>query len=622
MADVRRRGPAPARRRGLAAALSAVVLAPLLAGCFAEPSPQEAVRDFLVGWQSGDFAKAAARTDGDHKTVEKALSQVGPQLDATSFRFRLTSLDQNGDSARAVYHATVDLGENAPPWLYDGRLDLRLIGNLWKVRWSPSAIHPKLGPGQRLAVVNEVEPRAPVLDSRGNTLLTEATVYVAGAIPSGLSNPEEVGARLAKATGFAEDRILGQIRSAPPNEFVKLATFGKTKYAELSGKLAAIPGIEIRQEPMPIAAKAPTEIVGAVSAPTAETAAQLGGPAEAGDTVGRSGLQKVYQDQLAGSTSTEVVALDQNGRKVGELAKWPAKPNAPVHTTIDSAVQQRAEEAVAGAGPVVMVAVHAPTGKVLAVADEGLNQVRNGLAGRYPPGTAFSIVSTSALVRSGVGTGLKVPCPAERRVGEATFQQAGASANEAPSLRENFLRGCVTAYAALARRVSPGVLAEEAQRFGIGGDWSLPLQTYTGSLPDMTRESQQAEVMTGESVRVSPLGMALIAASVSTGGWRPPQLVVDKTKPEAVPRARLLDPDALRALRKLMRDSVKRDTRFLGIDGLSGVSSTVGYTEKGQRREGSWFVGYQDEIAVAVFAQNVGGDSATEVAARFFRSLS
>ena len=60
-------------RRGLAATVTLAVASMTLTACFEESSPHDAVRDFLVGWQSEDYDLAAGRTDGDRATVRKAL---------------------------------------------------------------------------------------------------------------------------------------------------------------------------------------------------------------------------------------------------------------------------------------------------------------------------------------------------------------------------------------------------------------------------------------------------------------------------------------------------------------------------------------------------------------------
>ncbi|GII33106.1 penicillin-binding protein [Planotetraspora mira] len=619
--------------RVLRAALAIGLVAPMLTGCFEEPSPHEAVRGFLVGWQTGDYVDAAKRVDGDPATVRSALQNFEVQLDAASIRFSLTGIQRTGDDAKAEFRAQVDLGENNPLWEYDGALPMHLVGGEWKVRWSPSIIHPDLHAGQRLAVATVPEGRKPVLDNQGNPLQEETKLYVAGVYPAKVKDPGRLCDQLSKVTGFAQDRLLSRILSSPPQEFVPLATFGGTKYASIQAKLAAIKDLDMQVDHPPVAPKSPVQIVGRVAAITPEAEQQLGGPQRAGDTVGRDGLQKAYQDQLTGSTETRVVILDSaTSKQVKELKAWPGRKNDSVRTTIDSRVQHAGDGAVAGSRPAALVAVNATTGEVLAVSTNQLNQEKDALAGKYPPGTAFSIVASDALLKGGLKPSQRLPCSADRTVGGARFTQPGLLGAETPTFSGDFAQGCVTALASLARRVDGAAIAESASKFGIGGDWGLPLKTFTGSIPEAATDAAVAKMIAGQSVRVSPLSMALVAAAVDSGTWRPPVLVTSPSTPDASaeapptvpPAPQVLDPARVATLRALMRVGVTRGTaRGAAARGeaVHGVASEVTQVVKKKRTNLSWFVGWQGDVAVAVLSHSADATTSAGIAGDFFRYL-
>ncbi|WP_214408629.1 penicillin-binding transpeptidase domain-containing protein [Sphaerisporangium fuscum] len=615
--------------------MSLAVAVPLLAACFSEPSPHDAVSEFLVGWQTGDYDAAARRADADPAVVKKALADTATQLDVSSIRFSLKGLRMDGDDATADFHVQIDLGDNNPLWQYDNKLPLHVVDGSWKVRWSPSVIHPKLQPGQRFAVQVTPRDRQPINDVAGNALQTEQDLYVAGVTPASVKNPAELCERLYQLTGFAQDRLLGRIMSAPPQEFVPLVTFGLKKYSQLRDRLD-IPGLLVEKRQQPVAPTQPADIIGRVGAITAETEQQLGGPQRAGDTIGQSGLQKAYQDQLTGSTDTKIITLDQKtGAKVAQLEEWPGRDNTTaVRTTIDRGIQQAADLAVSGATPAVLVAVHAPTGAIRAVASRGMDQERDGLAGRFPPGTAFSVVAAEGLLGAGVDPSQKVPCPADRTVGGARFQQATIPAGTAPTIAAGFAQGCVTALASLSRRISSTALSQAASRFGIGSAWNLPLRSFSGSLPAGTSDAAKAKIIAGTSVRVSPLSMALVAGAVASGTWHPPTLVTSPAAPDAPDtpagtapvtpsRPVQLDSKTLDKLKALMRAGVTSGSASAAaVAGgkVYGVASTVTYSEKKHQKNLSWFVGWQGDIAVAVLTETSTPAASAQIAGQFFRS--
>src|SRR5262249_60605071 len=82
------------------------------------------------------------------------------------------------------------------------------------------------------------------------------------------------------------------------------------------------------------------------------------------------------------------------------------------HTTTNAGVQQAAARAVASArGSAAIVAMQASTGRILAVAGHKARRMPriDPLAGRYPPGGAFIIVSAEALLANGVEVNTTIP---------------------------------------------------------------------------------------------------------------------------------------------------------------------------------------------------------------------
>ncbi|MFG6197332.1 penicillin-binding transpeptidase domain-containing protein [Nonomuraea sp. JJY05] len=617
-------------RRILSAAATLAVASTTLTGCFEEPSPHDAVRDFLVGWQSGDYELAAGRTDGDQATVRKALSDAKLELDAASFRFKIKSLSMTGEEAKADFDAEVDLGENNPLWEYDGLLPLHLVDGTWKVRWSPSVLHPQLKEGQRFAVDTDPRPRKPIVDRAGEPLQGNSVFYSAGVYPAKLGDrAEEVAAKLSKITDYAQDRLLSRIRSSPPDKFVPLVTFGRSRYQAMKSKLDAIDGIETVQQDQPVNPEPPQQIVGSVSALTPETEQKLGGPERAGDSVGRSGLQQAYQDYLTGSTQTKVITLDlKTGKQVALLKEWRGRENVSVKTTIDRSVQAAAEQALGETEASLLVAVQRDTGQILAVGAQGeltrqkdLNQEMGALAGRFPAGTAFSIVAADALLKRDVSPKLRLACPDERTVGGAKFVQAAESTGVTPSgtFQENFAKGCVTALASLARRVTADDLDRSAKAFGVGLPWRLPLKSFSGALPPLTGDADKAKAIAGQNVEVSPLGMALVAAAVASGTWHPPVLVTDPKSPDPAAEAAQtpqpapvpVDPKVLATLKRMMAAGATGTPAQAGKGRVYGVTATAGSQMK-------WFVGWQGDVAVAVLARN---HDAGAVAGSFFSAL-
>ncbi|MFD0537730.1 NTF2-like N-terminal transpeptidase domain-containing protein [Actinomadura luteofluorescens] len=284
----------PARRRAVALASCGALVGTMTTGCWAEPSAMPAVRDFLIAWQVGNYEAAAGRTVGaDRRQVEDALGRVRQQLDAASLRLSLgtevegSGVDQivkKGDEADARFTVKIDLGENGQPWEYPGLMHLRRVGGKWKVVWDQSIINTKLKPGQRLAVVTQVPKRSPITDTQGRSALREIGAYQVGVYPGQLADPQKTIDQLTKQTKIDggqrldSERLLGRVRSAPPQTYLPLLTLQVPTHNLLIQRLTHIPGLRFQGVRAPIAPAYAPELIGNLGPATADRLQQVGAP--------------------------------------------------------------------------------------------------------------------------------------------------------------------------------------------------------------------------------------------------------------------------------------------------------------------------------------------------------
>lgn len=613
------------RVRRVAAAAGVTMLLGGMAACgqFAEPSPLPTVRDFLVAWQNQNYSGAAKQTNDDRKAVAAALAALPGQLDLASLHLALGHVrKQDPDNATAQFEVRVDLGDNGPPWDYGSQMALHRAGGHWKVVWSPSIIHPKLGKGQRLAVVTETPKRAYIMDSGGRSLTTTTNVEIFGVLPGQLPKPDATLDRLSKITNLDKDRVLGRVRSAPPQEFLPLVTLQLPAQAAEAAQLLQVPGVQARARKLDLAPATAPDIVGRLGPATAVLLQQVGAPYQPGDTIGVSGLQVLDQRRLAGTPTVKVVAQDLSGADNQVLYELPGAMSQPVRTTIDRSVQKAAEDALKSLRvPASLAAVHPATGEVLAGANHGTDGKNQAFEGRYPPGMTFSMITTQALLGYHQKLRAAVPCPPTLKVGDQTFRAYFSSRGK--TFQSNFERSCPTAFASLYRSLAHQDLRTSAARFGIGVPWTLPLPSFSGSVPPPSNDAQRAASMVGEGdVSVSPLSMALAAATVESGTWKPPSLVRDPAPPQPI-QPRSLDSDSISALQPLLRDSVKNGSaRSADLSGnkVSGVVAQVPYGPGGKTV--SWFVGFRGNVAFALAIEGkVNAAKGAAVAASFLRAV-
>jgi cell division protein FtsI/penicillin-binding protein 2 len=571
----------------------------LAAGFGSEPSAEPTVQAFLLDWEQQHYDAAGALTTAAPGAVATGLAAALTQLDATQMFLAMRSVTQHGATAEASFTASVDLGQEGRVWTYEGRFGLRQVGGGWKVEWAPSVVYPGLTQGERLAVVTEFPSRAPVLDSAGRPLEVPGPVYVLGVWPGRLAAPAVTARAFANLTGLETAQVLGQITAAPPHQFLRLASLDPATYASLRSRLRDVRGLVVERERERLFQAEASGLVGEVGSEVSPVLRADGAFYLPGTTIGLSGLEQTYQRELLGTPTTAVVTVDPAGVPASLLAQWPGAAGTAVHTTINSAVQQAALAAL-GRSPASaeIVAVQASTGQVLAVAQHRLSgslTSASPLDAKLMPGTAFTIVSAAALLGTGLKVFTPISCDDSFTVGGQTFTSEGTGAPKPFS--DAFARGCGTAFAGLSERLTPGEFAQVVKDFGIGADWSsLPVPAFSGSVPSAAGVADLAAETIGQgNVRMSPLSMAMVAATVDTDTWHTPQVTLGAADPAGTP----LDRGAISAVRSLMRSAVRS-----GAAQAASVPGAPVYGQVGLVHTGtgwlSWFVGFRGDIAFTV----------------------
>lgn len=569
------------------------------------PSAEPTVSQFLLAWESRQYLKAAELTTGSPHAVAAELASAYERLDASDLNLSMRGVSQQGKAASASFHASIDLAGSGLTWSYANSFALHDGSSGWRVVWSPSVIVPGMTDREQLAVVSSWDQRSQLLDSAGQPLTVPSTVYQVGVVPDELTDLDATADGLADATDLSAEQIAGQMDQGLSGAFLPLLTLSPAEYGELSHKLAKIPGLQVRRQTERLFDSIAPDVVGSVGTETAEVLRVNGVEYRPGTTVGLSGLEQTFQRQLTGTPRIDVV-LQQSGQPAVDLKTWKGSQGKPVRTTLDAGVQIAADQALNSVpASAAIVAVQASTGKILAVAshtEQGMPGL-SPLAGQYQPGQAFTIISSAAILAAGqLSPGDPVPCPSSNSVDGRSFRNDPpvTSLGATPSFLEDFAHACSTAFAGgLAQTLTGSDLTKASQDFGVGG-WELPVSDYfAGEIGQPTGAGKLAADMIGTGdVRVSPLGMALAASVVDSGGWHSPSLVTGLADASSTPRAST-SPQVLSELRALMHAAAST-----GSNAVADVGGSV-YGQMGSAPYGSghlwlsWFVGYQGNVAFA-----------------------
>lgn len=433
-----------------------------------------------------------------------------------------------------------------------------------------------------------------------------------------------------------------------------------------------LPGVEVQIEPLrryPYGTAASHLLGYAGQINERELDVRQGQGYRPGDLIGRTGVERSYEDLLRGRDGAEFVVVNAMGRRVSTLSEGPPRLPLPGHDlvlTLDMEVQMALEEVLSGVTRGAAVAIDPRDGGILGLVSRPafdpnefslgitserwrlLNRDDNPLLNRaiqgvYPPGSTFKIVSMLASLRNGVAEPATrlAPCHGGYQFGSRWFgcwkREGHGSLDFVGALEHS----CDVYFYQVGQKLGLERLEETARAFGMGEVTGVDLpQEKQGLVPDQEwyeknwgKRSHQAVMLNlaigqGELL-ATPLQMALVAATAGNLGRVVRPHIVHEVRgvPEFVKprsgRARVTasaeDWAALRlGLENVVSSGTGRGAQVPGIH----VAGKTGTAQNPHGQDHALFVCYapaeNPTIALAIVVENAGhgGSVAAPMAGR------
>ena len=622
-----RAGPVSVVRRAAAALTAAVLLGGGVAAC-GKDGPGDTLDAFLSGWKTGDFAGVGFVTpDG----ASIAAAKVTDEIIALSGDLPQASLVVSAAGAPKVTgeiaSSPVKLDWTLPggsPWSYQSTVRMTERGSDgWRVVWEPAIVHSELTTGDRLALRRLPAKRAGILDNAGQPIVTPRPVVTVALDPQRITDPDALLGALSTALKKVKvsldlNDLKSRLESAQEGARVDVVTLRREDYLKIRSEVRPLPGTLFPEDTRDLA---PTRqfaraLLGTVDAATREDIDANPDVVAQGDLVGHGGLQQRYDTKLRGTVGQSVViARKAPDDTISEAQIFSTEPVAgtPVKTTLDVKVQAAADRAVAAEKQAsALVAVRINDSSVLAVANgpDG-GGTNTALTGQVPPGSTFKMVSTLGLLRKkAVTANTVVDCPRTKTVAGREFKNSHNMALGRVAFHTDFALSCNTAFVNLSPKLGADGLRDAATAVGLGGDWDLGVEAFSGKVSDGASATELAAATFGQGQTVvSPLAMASATAAVARGQFLQPKLVLDPAPPNQAPAGPALDEATVGPLRSMMREVVTsgtgEDLRRIPGDPVHGKTGTAEF-ETGSAETHAWFVGWQGDIAFAVMVQRAG----------------
>lgn len=530
---------------------------------------------------------------------------------------------------------------------------------------------------------SEVPQRGRILDRKGRPLAETGFISRVGIIPGQITNEDDMLKRLSGLIDMEEDRIKAAYEGGQPNWFMPIKDYPEDMDPDLIDDLGEIPGVVVQKWPArvyPLGDSA-AHITGYMSEITAEELPDLVKEGyEAGDMIGRGGVEASAEKWLAGKRGGTLALINRDGSPIRVLGEVEPEPSHDVILTIDLDLQRATFEAIGDeTGAAVVMDPHNgqvlalasrpsfdPNSFVLGLTDEEWDEIndpeRRPLVNRatqstYPTGSVFKLITASAgIVHLGYTADTWFNCP-----GSFTLEGADQvwtdwvpGGQGEMNLHRAIYRSCNTVFYQIGEELDKGDemwLPDMARAFGFGERTGLDaLYEVPGTVPDpeWKRDVIGDNWARGDAVNLSigqgffgatPIQVANAYAAVTNGGtlWKPYMImdVVDKNgevvySGEAEEIRKLpLNGEQIQILKNAMYDVVHAGdgTAVAAFQGAAyEVSGKTGTAETGREGEDAhgWFGSFapsdNPRITVASVVEHgvTGSGSAAPVARRIY----
>jgi penicillin-binding protein A len=396
------------------------------------------------------------------------------------------------------------------------------------------------------------------------------------------------------------------------------------------------------------------DVAGETGAPDSEEQAKLeaaGYPTN--QDTGISGLERAFNDRLAGKPSGQLLAVKDGTPLPDVPAKTPGRvlataqgtPGQPVTTTIDPRLQATTVNALGGQSGGVVV-LNARNGNVLALAGSAYSSPQ-------PPGSTFKVITTTAALENHdvklsdtfpVLTEINPdPVSGARVVHNAHDEACGGTFTIA------FAKSCNSVFAPLGVKVGAENLVNTAEDYGFNQPVTLydasataaadPNRMTIPSAAELKSEPTNTDLSVtafGQGkVLATPLGMASVAQTVANDGVRDPTPIVkDPALQSDAKPVQVTSKANARVLTGLMRAVVTEGTgtaaNLPGVD-VAGKTGTAelgpkpgeptpppGQEDTAKQLVDGWFIAFapaqKPKLAIAVMLIDASGDGGTTAA--------
>lgn len=338
--------------------------------------PDDVFNSYISYLQNGEYEQMyelltdEAKSEYSQDVFVSRNKNIYNGIEAENITVENLSVEENNGTAKIGYTMSMDTMAGKISFSNEINL-LKDQENQYKIDWSSKMIYPDLDDTERVRVGTTTAKRGNIYDRNGVLLAGEGTVSSVGLVPGKMNeNSEEDIKKLSELLEISEDRINSLLGASyvQDDTFVAITNVAKENY-DLKEQLLEIPGVKITDATARVYpyGEEIAHLIGYVQNITAEELEENSDKGyTANSVIGKTGLERVYEDRLRGYDGSEIYITDSQGNRNQTIAKIDVQNGEDIKLTIDVSIQSYVYEEFKNDKSAVVI-MNPKTGEVLAL---------------------------------------------------------------------------------------------------------------------------------------------------------------------------------------------------------------------------------------------------------------
>lgn len=517
------------------------------------------------------------------------------------------------------------------------------------------------GENNRIRIIYHPKSRGMIFDRNRKALAINKPSFCISLIQEGLKESSllKISSLVKFDKEMAAKALKKHLRSFEPLEIID--NISKDDALKISSRAFDIPGLIIQAKPIRYYPNSnlASHLLGYIGPITREEFREKRGYL-IDDKIGKSGVEREYEDFLKGNIGGDIIETDVSGRTGRILGKQEAIPGCNLYLTIDKNLQEVAERVLYKNGAIV--AISPKTGEILAlvskpnfnpnvflkplskmdvkktITNPSYPLANRAIQFRYPPGSLFKIIDAYlGLENDIIKMDEYIECKGRFKMGNRNFFCFRKESHGNVNIISAISLSCNIYFYRLGLKIGEERLIQGAKLFGLSDVTGIDLPyEIKGNVPSSSWKEQifKTRWFLGDTINLSigqgyilatPIEMALVMCGIANSGNIFKPYIVKYIE---YPNKKIIKKPVLKKRIKMSQKTKEILDRALEEVVISGtgrggyipsirIAGKTGTAQNPQGKDHAWFLCYapveNPQIVVAVLVEH-GGQGGIEAA--------